>query len=367
MKFSCYKQDFASALASIMFAVANKPMAPILSGVLINAKSNRIELQANNHGSGARVVIPASVIEDGATVVTAKRLQDFIKNLPEDTVEVSLEDNELNLLSGGAAVSLLTYNAAEFPTVKDVAIVRTSLDVNAAQFKANVAKVIFAVGKDESRPIFTGVNFEFKGGKLNLVATNTHRLARASMSIDADIPDFQVVVPVNALRGVVDKINPADTDNNLRINFAERFVSFQFDNIFITSRIIEGQFPPYERVFPKDITTDCTVNVKDLLNAVNFIALMAKENEYNTVKLRLDASGIEVAANAQEIGGAVTNVSADIDGASLDVAFNAYYLIDYLKICGVPVVHIGFGDRYSPAKFDSTDTDYIYIATPVRA
>ena len=367
MKFSCYKNDLTEALQFVIRAVAVKPMTPILAGIYLKAEGSMLELQANNFSTGIITRIPVNTEVAGEVVVSGKRFQEFVRNMPDDTITFSDAGNALAIESGGASVELLTMPAFDFPKVKTPET-DNSFKIRTTVLRDLIRKTVFAVGKDEARPVFMGCCFEIKDGQISLVATNTHRLALAKENLPDSYSDCSFVVPSDTLRGLMLRIDPKDVENYITINYSTRYLTFTFDNVFMTARLIEGTFPPYDRVIPASSTTRVTVGTDDFRKAVEFVALMSKETEYNTVKLAFSNGGIEISSNSPEIGDAIKGVEAQIDGDELEISFNADYIVDVLRVLESKQTIIELNDRYSPAKFTEPDDDsYVYIATPVRA
>ncbi len=369
MKFSCYKNDLTEALQFAIRAVAVKPQTPILSGIYLHAEGSMLEIQANNFFTGIITRIPVNVEISGEVVVSGKRFQEFVRNMPDDTITFSDEytNNTLTIESGGASVELLTMAAGDFPKVKTPET-DNSFKIRTTVLRDLIRKTVFAVSKDETRPVFTGGAFELKGNKISLVATNTHRLALAVEELHENYSDCNFVVPAETLRGIMLRIDPKDVENYITVNYSTRYLTFTFDNVFVNSRLIEGQFPPYDRVIPSSSTTRVNVSTADFKNAVEFVSLMSKETEYNTVKFVFSGDGIEISSNSPEVGGAVKNVEAQVEGDDLEISFNVDYIADVLRVIDSPRVHIALNDRYSPAAFTEPENEnYIYVATPVRA
>ena len=136
----------------------------------------------------------------------------------------------------------------------------------------------------------------------------------------------------------------------------------------MTARLIEGQFPPYDRVIPQSSTTQVTVDSQDFKTAVEFVSLMSRETEYNTVKFIFADGGIEISSNSPEVGGAVKNVEAQIEGDELEISFNVDYILDVLRVIESKYIKIALNDKFSPAAFtEPENNNYVYVATPVRA
>lgn len=367
MKFSCYKDDLADVLKAVMPAVAVKPQTPILSCVYLKAEGTMLEVQGNNFTNGAIAKIPCSTDEPGEVVVGGKKFQEFIVNMPNRTVSCSVENNSLVAEAGGATATLLTMNVADFPKVK-MLDKGNEFKIHAGTLSDLFRKTIFAVDKSKgARPIFTGVNFDFKDDFLTLTATNTHRLAIAKASLNISNEPFAFVVPATLLVTVISRLNPKQPDDFVTVNFTNRYMGFTCNNIFMTARLLEGVFPPTDKIIPTDSTTRVEVKVPELKEALNIVALVAKETEYNTIKLAIHGNMIELFANSPDIGDAAQTIEAVVSGADLNIAFNYSYLTDVLRAVDAPEINIAFNDPFSPALVTVPgDGDYVYVVTPVR-
>ena len=323
MKFSCYKSDLVEALSFVSRAADAKPQTPILSGIFLRTEGSAcVEFQANNNSTGIAAKIPVNVEVPGATVVSAKRFLNFARNMPDDTVTLTLDGNTLSLESGGAHVDLLTMNPDDFPKVKAEDMPHT-FKIKMPVFADLIRRTVYAVSKDDSRPIFNGVCFILRGEDVTAVATNTHRLALAKGKLIEDCGNiFEFVVPGDTLRDILTRLDSKDAEEIVTLNYDGKSVAFMFGNVFVTTRLTEGQFPPYDRVIPKTSSVHVKLNTYEFRPAIKFVTLMSKETEYNTVVFDITRDGIDVSANSPEVGGATKPVEADVDGDELHIAFN---------------------------------------------
>ena len=367
MKFSCYKSDLTEALQFVIRAVAVKPMTPILAGIYLRADGSMLELQSNNFSTGIITRIPVNTEVAGTVVVSGKRFQEFVRNMPDDTITFTTENKMLRVESGGASVELLTMNAGDYPTVKKPET-DNSFKIRTTVLREMIKRTAFAVGKDDTRPVFTGVCMEIKGDKISMIATNAHRLALAKEQLAESYGDCNFVVPADTLRGLMLRIDPKDVENYITINYSTRYLTFTFDNVFMNARLIEGQFPPnYDKIIPAFSTTHVDIDTIEFKNAVDFVSLMSRETEYNTVKFNFSDGGVEISSNSPEIGGAGQSVEAKIEGSDVEISFNVNYIVDVLKVVDSKQLHIALNDKYSPAVFtEPGNNNYIYVATPVR-
>ena len=369
MKFSCYKNDLTEALQFLIRAVAVKPMTPILAGIYIKAEGSTLELQANNYSTGIISRIPASVENPGELVVSGKRFQEFMRGIPGETITFSDDENAPNILmikAGGASLELMTMAADEFPKVKKEQAI-CSFSVDTQVMRDLIRKTIFAVAKEETRPVFTGCAFEIKDEEISVVATNAHRLALAKGKLISSSDDCKFIVPSDTLRGLLQRLEQRSVDKSINVDYSTRYLTFMFDNVIVNSRLIEGEFPPYDRVIPSYSETKVYINREEFKNTVEFIALMSKETEYNTVKFLFSNDKVEISSNSVEGESVVKSINASIEGPDVEISFNVSYILDVLRVIDSFKVVVALNDQFSPAAFsDPDEKDYIYVATPVR-
>lgn len=369
MKFICYKNDLSDALKTVVKAVAVKPMTPILSGIFIRAEGNALELQANNYSTGIIARIPAKVEIVGDTVVSGKRLADFVAKLQGDMITCSNEDdaNILALRSNDSVVELLTMSPDEFPKVKTIDDAPNKIKIHTGRFKDLLQKSTFAVSNDISRPIFLGVLFDINDRTFSAVATNTHRFACASAHLISDSHwQDPVVVPAQSLNIVANAFSDKKINDPIIFQANNKFAEFVFENFVITSRLLEGAFPPYDKILLKSSTTQVALDAVDFKRAIELAAVMSKDNEYNTVKFYFADNNVEIYSTSPDVGNATAVVDATISGDPLNIAFNAKYLLDFLRLANGKI-NIRLNDCFSPAEFTLDGVDnFIYIVTPVR-
>ena len=369
MKVTCLKNDLINALQVVSRAVANKPQMPILSGIYMNAEGSTLELQANNFSLGVITKIPVSTEVSGQITVAGKYLLEIIRKLSGDTVTISHDAENagiVNIQSDAASFNLLAMSSEDFPKVKSPETY-SSFKIKSATLKNLIRKTVFACAVDEVRPIFTGCYFEINGTSVNLIATNTHRLAVMKEQVPEEIGDLRFIVPAATLRDLMRMLDDSDAENFVTIDCAMKYVAFTFDNVYMTSRLIEGQFPPYDKVIPHSSATFVTVNVAEMLAAVERIALISKETEYNTIRFIFSDNGVNISSNSPEVGKAEERIPAQIEGPALDISFNVVYISEVLKVLDSETCKIALNEHLQPADIRETGNDnYIYVVTPVR-
>lgn len=362
MKFLVSKKEFAEALKFANKACAVKSNTPILSGIYLSAAESCLEIQATDNTIGIIAKIPVNVEESGATIILGKKLFEVVTKLGGDVVTVSTNENLAEISSGGTKFDLLTFNADDFPKIKVEENAQT-FTLTKFSFKNLVSKTAFAAAKDDGRPIFTGVLFKSDGEKLTLAATNTHRLAVATEKIPAT-DEFEFIVPAKVLQDISAMF---DVGRKMKIGYGKGKITFTFDNLLVTARIIAGMFPNLKNLLNEEKNIFATVDVAEFKNALERAAVIAKESEYNCVDLTFADNGLKISANSNEIGKAEENISAKIDGGELEIAFNIGYWLDVLKVLDAEKIVVGLTKPLAPVDVKIVgDDSFQYVVTPVR-
>ena len=368
MNFTCSRKDLVEAFNVVSKAVSSKPQMPILSGIYMKAEGSTLELQANNFEMGIITRIPVNTENPGEIVVTGKYLQEVVRKLSGETVNISHDETQhiANIKSDTANFKLLSMSSEDFPKVKSPETFST-FSIRASTLKNLIRKTAYACANEEVRPIFTGCCLELSSNSVAMIATNTHRLAIMKDTIEAELENLAFVVPSKTLWELFRMLDTSDPSNSVTIDCSRKNISFTFDNIFMTSRLIDGQFPPYDKVIPKEAETTATVNVAEMMEAVDRVALISKETEYNTIRFIFTQEGINISSDSPEVGRAEEQISARIEGADIDISFNVKYIVDVLKVIDAEECVIKLNKPLSPVDIREKDRDdFIYVVTPVR-
>ena len=361
MKFTVSKKEFADALKFVNKACAVKSNTPILSGIYLSAAESCLEIQATDNTVGIIAKIPVNVEKSGATVILGKKLFEVVTKLGGEIVTISTNENLVEISSEGTKFDLLTFNADDFPKIKVEENAQT-FTLTKFSFKNLVSKTAFAAAKDDARPIFTGVLFKSDGERLTLVATNTHRLAVMSEKISAE--EFEFIVPAKVLQDISAMF---DVGGKVKIGYGTGKITFTFDNLLVTARIIAGIYPPFERLLNEEKNIFATVEIAEFKNALERVAVIAKESEYQCVYLTFGDNGLKISASSNEVGKAEEFISAKIDGGELEIAFNVKYWLDVLKVLDAEKIIIGLTKPLAPVDVKIVgDDSFHYVVTPVR-
>lgn len=360
MKTIVSKSDLRDAINAVMPAVAVKSSTPILGGIFFRADSSALTVRATNFALDITAKIPATVESAGATVTTGKFLQPVVNKLSGEIVTLESDDT-LTVKSEAASFNLLTMDASDFPKPATDEPTGT-FRISGAALKNLINRTVFACGDDQTRPIFSGVHFNVNGTNIRAEGTNAHRIAIANdTTYDSANADF--IVPAATLRAIA----PALVRQTVIVDIFTNAVAFAFDNLHILSRLIDGSFPPVDKIIPASVQTTATVDAAELKAALERVQVIAKENSDKIVACIFSHDGLEISSNEQSIGRVIEHVDADVSGADINIAFNFNYLLDALKAAGGSKLKFGLNEELSPVALNNPDdATFLYIVTPLR-
>ncbi len=367
MRISCAKNLLVHAVQTVQKAFAAKTTMPILTGIYLSAVDNTLELQATDYEIGISCKVEAQVYEPGTIVLSGRYFQELVRRLPGDTVEICSEkvDKTIQITSNLSQFNLLSLPAEEFPVLKPLIGTKT-LTVKDNVLQDIIKKTVFACATDEARPIFTGGLLEVDGQDIRMVATNTHRLALKKYILNDAGDMVKMIIPAKILSELA-RLLVSDQPFDVTIYWHKNQVAFAFAENYLIARLIEGQFPDYNKVIPASFETTVLISTDSFFDAVERVSLLAREGEYNVVKLSFKQDEIIINSNNPDIGKASETVPAKITGKEMDIAFNAKYVTDILKNITSEQLVFSLNTPLSPACIrPADDENYTYIITPVR-
>lgn len=387
MKITCERGYLANALGVAGRAVSSRNTLPILSNVLLETQDDRLKLTATDLDTAIRSVIPAVVAENGAVAVPAGILGDVVSKLPDAPVTLEMQDGKVTVRSGKSDYTILSLPAEDFPVVPEVTE-GTDITLPQATLKEMLRHTTFAASKEETRSILMGVLFEARpaqGGKgtegasstLTLVATDTHRLAwkQAKLS-DEMVSPVSAIVPARPL-AELERVLKDTAEESVHIRFGPSQVQFETNDVTLVSRVLDGQFPNYEKVIPKATERKITFDRNELLGAVRRVFIVAKQNSEKAI-LTTKGDLMEMTAESQEVGRAYEEVPIAMDGDNLTIAFNARYLMEVLSILGEEqatlelsgalnpgILRPGAGNGANGNGNGAGDSEFLYVVMPM--
>lgn len=368
MKFICKKNELVQAISIVSKAVSSKPQTPILSGIYIKAEGNKVELHATNQEIGIICNISADIEVSGDIVVSGRYAQEVIRKLPGEnvTIEYDRQEKIVKINSNSTNFTLLSMSPNDFPVISILeSDMKFSIRDNVLKNLINMTA--FSCSNDESRPIFTGCLMEINDNSIIMAATNTHRLAFKEESIDGFTGTKKLIIPSKVLGELV-RCMTSEIPSEVLISCTSNNISFSYENIYISSRLIEGQFPDYRRVMPIDFATRVTLSTAEFSAAVDRVALISRTNDYKTIKMDFELNSVRISSNNPDVGFAEEIIPALIDGNDTSISFNAIYINDVMKVISSDKFYICLNKSLDPAGIKQEDDEsFKYIITPVRS
>jgi len=371
VKLSCNRRMLHEALQHVTRVVSGRTTLPILSNVLLEAAGDRLRVVAYDMEIGAQSSVPIEVEEEGALTVPARTLGDVVASLPDATVEIRSEDrNLLGLVCGRSEYTINGLPADEYPALPDVPG-DVSFELTQEAMRDLIRATIFAASSDETRAILTGVLLTRDENGVKMVATDSYRLAVKTAPLKAEKSGsgeegWQVIIPARALQELNRMLEPADEETPVKVSAGEQQIRFEVGPYMLVSRLIEGQFPNYERVIPAEVDRKVVVNREDLQGAIKRAAIVARA-EASKLVFRTQEGVLTITAESGDVGRAHEELAAKVEGEEIEIAFNAEYLADVLGVIGSDsVVWELTGPLSSGLIKGSDDPDYLYVVMPMQ-
>jgi DNA polymerase III subunit beta len=373
MKLSIEKADLQRGLARLQAIVEKRSSMPILANVLVTAsgkgETGRLELAATDLEVGIRGAQPAKVQKPGALTISARKLYDIVRELPDETIALEATSNAyLELRCGRARFTLAGTDAEEYPSLPDFAPGRM-VRLQAAVLSQMIEGTMYAASQDETRYNLNGVYFEVapETSRIRMVATDGHRLALVERTAGSDLSGLAsgVIVPRKGLAELKRLVDEEDADE-VEIGFEGNSGLVKKGDVTLVMRLIEGEFPNYKQVIPKQSEHHLTVSAEALVRALRRVALLSAEHS-RAVKVELAEGKLLLSSKTPDLGEAQEELDVDYAGPSVGIGFNARYLLDCLGALGAKEIRLGLRDGGSPVEVRPTDDlESVAVVMPMR-
>ena len=355
-----------SVLQSVAGIVERRHTLPILANVLIRKTGSALQLTT----SDLEIQIRTTAELDGdagnfTTTVCARKLIDILRTMPSDqTVSLESNQNKLILKGGKSRFTLQSLPAEDFPLVQEAANFGPSFSVPQKTLKELLHQVSFAMAVHDIRYYLNGILFVAEGKQLSLVATDGHRLAFASAMLDVEVPRQEVILPRKTVLEMQRLLS--DKEGAIEMQFAGNQAKFTFDGMEFVTKLVEGKFPDYNRVIPKNHKNTITMGRTALLATLQRTAILTSE-KFKGVRLNLEPGVLRVASSNAEQEEAVDELEIDYNGDAIEIGFNVTYLIDALTNMDQDMVQVDLADSNSSALITIPEnTTFKYVVMPMR-
>jgi DNA polymerase III subunit beta len=378
VKLECLQEHLAEGLAVVGRVVPTKSTLPVLSNVLLGASEGELQLTATNLEMAVAHRVPAAVSQEGAITLPARLLSDYVALLDHGqkvVLELNPKTHKVHLACGRYEANIAGIDAEDFPPLPRVGG-GASFVLDAQALKEAIGQVVFAAAPDDTRPVLAGVLLRLGAGNLVLAAADGFRLAVRTVELPEG-PELQLIVPARTLSEVA-RLLPSDESQEVTVSVTENQnqVRFAFGKIEVTSRLIEGQFPDYQRIIPSETKTNVTISTTDFLRATRAAAVFARDNS-NIVRLEctppkqdaeLALGSVLVKSTSAEMGDNEGHLDASIQGEEMQIAFNGRYLRDALEAIESQQVTLQITGPSSPGiiKPVGESNGYLHVIMPMH-
>jgi DNA polymerase-3 subunit beta len=367
MKFTITRQNLHNGLAAVSASIPSKTTLPVLSNILFEAREDGIWMSGTDLDVSVRVKVPADVKTPGSLTAPGKKLQEITRELPDQPVEVSTRGDQIELKCGHSNFKFNGLPAEEFPSLPQIQF-DEGWRVGAKDLHALIHHTSFAVSTEESRPILNGVLWELRDGSMRMVATNGHRLARMGVATPpSGTASADFIVPPAALQHVQRLFKG---DDELLVARSGNHLGFGSESVEVFSRLIEGTYPNYEQVIPRDNDKVATVPKKALESAVRRMAVIASDQTHR-IRLKFETDRVHLNVLTPDLGEGHDELEVGYAGEELEIGFNANYLLEVLRYMTTEDVRVTFkaperAATIEPETGSDEPIDYLCLVMPLR-
>ena len=363
------KNDLLRELQLFQGIVERKNTIPILANVLMEAKGDEVRFLATDLEVGLRSRCAATVSKPGTITLPAKKFYEIVKSLPETDIRIADDKNGVKVAADRFDSRMQTLPKEDFPSLPENGSSPTAVLPREA-IKEMIAKTQFAITGEDTRFFLNGALFVLRPDSMSLVATDGHRLALVSAKRDGkgkkDADEIKAILPKKTL-GELAKLL-AEGDGDITYERGENHMFFEVGGRMLISRMIDGQFPAYERVIPKGNDKHIEFERDRLTNAVKRVALLSNERS-RSVKIQIDNGRVDVTSSSPDLGEAKETLPVEYTGQPMQICFNAQYVLEFLSVVATDVVALELKDEVSQAVMTPVGADgydYTYVIMPMR-
>ncbi len=375
MKFEIQQEELQKALDTIANVVPSKTTLPILTCVLMDATEGQLKLSATNLDiSITTTTSEVDIKDEGKIAIPADKFISFVRTLRSGVVKFTQKGEKINLSCGSARMTQVTMNVEEYPALK-VLEETNGLDMEANLLTEMINETSYSVSRDETRPALMGINWEITPDSLTLVATDAHRLSRSHRSMEWTFNENRsMIVDTAGLRHlprvVANMKNDKDSSGNVTIFMGENQLSFRAGNTVLHARLLEGPFPDYNAVIPKDNDKNVTVDKSDLAQAIRRVSIMA-DRITSQIRVGVESGHMELTATGADGAKSEDQIQISYEGDAMEIGFNYSYLQDILKNIKADTVVLSLNDSQSaalikPVTDEGNETGLLCLLMPLR-
>ncbi len=363
MVINCSKSELSEAITNVSRAVAAKTTIAALEGILLQTNGDKLKLTAYDLELGISTEIPATVQEEGSVVLSARLFLDMVRRMPSERVNISCDDKNATVVTGGATqFDINGMSAEEYPELPEIGGTQKLL-LEAKTLKSMITQTIFSVAVTDTRPVQTGSLFELDGESITMVSVDGFRLAMRREPLKSE-EELRFIVPAKTL-GEVAKLVGEDSEG-VSLYVGRKHIVFDVDGYHVISRLLEGDFLDYRTAIPEGFASRVRISVRSLSDCVERASLLITDRLKSPIRCMFEGDTVKLSC-VTAIGRAYDEVHCETKGSKVEIGFNNKFLMDALKACDTDEIYLEMNGALSPMKILPPQGDaFLFLVLPVR-
>ena len=365
MKAECTKEKFCLAVSKAEKITGKNMTLPILSCILIEAKGNHLILKSTNLDLGIEINVSAKILQEGVVAVPGSILNGFLSNLTGDNnLKLEVKEGNLSVSGSNSQTTIKSFPTEDFPTIPKVKDGKI-YDINSSDLVKGLKSVWYSASLSNIKPELSSVYIHSKDEGLVFVATDSFRLAEKVVRFKKNSDFEQILIPFKNVSDLLKIIN--DEKDMLAINFTKNQISFEYKDIYIVSRVIDGVFPDYQQIIAKDFKTEVIVLKQDLINILKLSNIFSDSFNQINIKVSPKEKVLEIKSKNSNVGENVNKLSATVSGEEIEINFNHKYIIDCFQSIDSDSVSLSFNGLNKPMVIRGiSDKSFTYLVMPMN-
>ena len=372
MKFSCLRENLNKSLSLVIGVAGKNVNLPILSNILIKVEEQKTSIISTNLELAVIANLRAKIEETGSFTVPARTLTDFVNLLQDEKVEIKIEENELSIICGKSSTKIKGMPAEEYPVIPEVEEGK-GFSFDAENLRKGLNQVIPAIARNDIRPELSGMYFGFnkEKGKLTMAATDSYRLAEKKIVLNQGEEEKEIIIPgrtVQEISRILSLVVDEAEEKNVRLLVSDNQVNINYSNVQLISRLVDGKYPDYTQIIPKEFKTKAEFNTNQLVKEIKAASLFTTTG-VNAISLDLNvAEGtMGVSSTSTQTGEYMSEINSDVSGEENSILLNHRYVLDGLNNLLTEIATLEVINADSPCALKPKgDDSYLYIVMPIR-
>ncbi len=364
MQIKCITNKLTNIISKVEKITGKNLNLPILNCILLEAKDNKLIIKSTNLDLGVEISLTTEIEEDGVVAVPGSILKNLLSNISDNNILLKTEKDNLLISSKSNTSIIKSYPNSDFPLIPKVDS-KDKFTVDCKKLVKGFKSVWYSASTSTVRPELSSVYLNIKDGYLYFVATDSFRLAEIKIPIKSEKEVKNILIPFKNIPEIIRVFE--DIEGDIEVSFTKNQIAFKYDNIYLTSRIIEGVFPDYQQLIPKEYTTEVVMLLDDLINTFKIINIFS--NKFNQVNFNINPKNkiFEMKSKSDEVGENTNKVSAALSGEELSINFNYKYIIDSFQSITTDSIILQFNGSSKPLVIRGvSDNQFLYLVMPMN-